>query len=409
MLFNLERARNLIAEAGLDAIILVTPRNVIYGSDIASEYMLGGLDDYTHAVLVPVRADLAPAFIVPDNDMPHIVESSTWLQDLYPYGNAWCSIGRFMGATLEAHLDTEFRNRLKVMRSKLSSRQVATFTEALERALGDRGLKSARLGCDDLPLAQLLEERGVGGGAKIKFARQLMRNVRAVKTPDELAILTKAANINAKAMLHAAKNAREGMLEVELVRSWHVALAEQDAQHAGERGMFFGTGDASTFYLPSDEKRRLEKGDSVVLDCIASYKRYCMDVARTAIVGEPSKEQVHRHRAVDTALSAAIEMTKPGAHTRDIQTLIEDTIDSFGLTGKLTSALTHGIGLEVFEFPNHDGLANGFPLEEGMTVNTEVFYRDPNLGGFHMEDTVVVTRTGCRILSDPLPRELITL
>jgi Xaa-Pro dipeptidase len=408
MLFNLERAQQLIADANLDAVVLATPTNVIYGSDIASEYLLGGLDDYTHAVVIPASSSVSPAFIVPDNDMPHIVESATWLEELYPYGNAWCSIGRFMGETLEAHVDTAFRDRLQSRRRSLGGRQVQTFIDALQKAIADRNLTAARIGCDDMPLARMLEERNVGANMGIPYVRQLVRRIRAVKTPSEVELLTKAATINANAVMKTAKQAREGMLETDLIRSWHMALTEQDAQHAGERGMFFGTGDASTFYLPSDQHRTLRKGDSVIFDCIGSYKRYCMDVARTAIVGEPSKELLHRHCAVDTALSASLDMTRAGVHTRDIAALIEDTIDSFGLKGNLTSSLTHGIGLVVFEFPNADGLANGFPLEEGMSVNTEVFYRDPYLGGFHMEDTVVVTQSGHRILSS-LPRDLITI
>ena len=65
-----------------------------------------------------------------------------------------------------------------------------------------------------------------------------------------------------------------------------------------------------------------------------------------------------------------------------------------------------GLGLEVFEFPFADGLAAGFALERDMVVNTEVFYRDPELGAFHLEDSVVVTEEGCRLLHD-MPRDLV--
>jgi Xaa-Pro aminopeptidase len=408
MLINLERAQALMAEAGLDAVVLVTPPNVIYASDVASEYLLGGFEDYTHAVVVPASKGTAPALVMPDNDLPHLAVSPSWIDDVYPFGNPWSSIGLFMGETLEHHLADGFRSDLQKLRRNVAPRQVGSLVEAVTKALGDRGLTQARVGCDDLAIARTLEERGIAGGKRIPHVRQLMRSIRAIKTAEELEILTRAARINGVALTKAATRAHEGMRETDLIRSWRLALTEQDARHGGDRGMLFGTGDASAFYLPSDEGRTLRAGDTVVLDCIGSYKRYYMDMARTAVVGSPSKEVRHRHRAVETAVAAAIDHTRPGVHTAQIQDVILKTIESFGLKSDTTSALTHGIGLEVFEFPVEDGLSKGFQLEAGMVVNSEVFYRDVEFGGFHLEDTVAVTANGCRPLAD-VPRDLIAL
>jgi len=405
MLINLPRARALISEAGLDAVVLATLPNITYSSDVASEYMLGTFEDYTHAVVLPAREDVAPALVVPDNDLPHMAESPSWIDDIYSYGNPWSSIGQFIGRTLEDHLGTPFRERLQALRRRTSQRQVGTMLEALTTALADRGLQRARIGCDDMPIARMLEERAIGGHGGIPHVRQLMRTIRAVKTAEEVELLGRAAEINAAALTRAAHQAHAGMRETDLIRSWRTALTELDAHHVGERGMLFGTGDASTFYLPSDQRRTLRAGEAVVLDCIGSYKRYFMDVARTAVVGEPSEKQRHRHHAVATSIAAAIDATRPGVHTAQIAALICKTLVGFGLPVDTTSTLTHGIGLEVFEFPAEDGLPNGFALEEGMVVNSEVFYRDVELGGFHMEDTVVVTHNGARVLAD-LSREL---
>jgi Xaa-Pro aminopeptidase len=408
MLLNQKRAQDLLTEAALDGVILVTEPNIIYSSDLASEYMLGRFDDYTHAVILPRSPDVAPALIIPDNDMPHVVEVAPWIEDIYAYGNEWSSIGRFIGETLEARLDTPFRHRLQQFRSSLKDRKAATLSDAIEKALADRGLLKASLGCDDMAFGSVLRARGIGGAREISFVRQLMRTIRAIKTAEEIEILTQGANINGGALMKAAGLAHAGVSEVDVIRGWRIALEEQDARHSGERGMLFGTGDASAFYLPSDSTRRLENGDPFVLDCIGSYKRYFMDMARTAIVGEPSKAQRDRYRAVHAAATGAIEATRPGVHTADIAAIICRTIEGFGFRSDTTSALTHGIGLEVFEFPTSDGLANGFLLEEGMVVNSEVFYRDPELGGFHLEDTVVVTKDGCRLLCNAA-RDLIVV
>jgi Xaa-Pro aminopeptidase len=143
----------------------------------------------------------------------------------------------------------------------------------------------------------------------------------------------------------------------------------------------------------------------VVLDCLGTYKGYHMDLARTAVVGEPTRDQLHRHRAVVGALTAVEDTIKPGVHAQDLRELVRRSIEASGLKRELVSVTTHGLGLEVFEFPQAESLANGFVLEAGMVVNTEVFYRDLDLGAFHLEDSVLVTETGCRMLR-PMSRDL---
>jgi Xaa-Pro aminopeptidase len=107
-----------------------------------------------------------------------------------------------------------------------------------------------------------------------------------------------------------------------------------------------------------------------------------------------------------TALEAVEAAIRPGVHTQTLRQLTRDTVAGHGLRPELVSVTTHGLGLEVFEFPEEDSLAQGFPLETGMIVNTEVFYRDPVLGSFHLEDSVEVAAGGCRLLH-PVPRELV--
>jgi len=170
--------------------------------------------------------------------------------------------------------------------------------------------------------------------------------------------------------------------------------------------MMFGPGDASSFSLPLSAERTLTRGDAIVLDCLGTWQGYYMDLARTGVVGEPTAAQKHRYEAVLTALRAVEDTMKAGTHTPDVRELVRDTIAGFGLRRELVSVTTHALGLEVFEFPYPDSLAAGFALEAGMIVNTEVFYRDPELGSFHLEDSVAVSATGCSLLH-PVPRDLV--
>lgn len=406
MLLNHERARRVLAEEGLDAVILSTPINVLYASDCVTEFMLGRFEDFTAAVLLPADEALAPALVMPEFDLPFLVENRTWIDDVRVYGNPWSSVGVFMGQTLEAHLDSPLRESLKSLREKTGPGQMETFAGALIQVVQDRGLAAARLGCDDMRLAGILEGGGLGGNAGISDALQPMRRVRCVKTAPEIEILTRGAQINADALAQVIAGGRPGIAEGDLTRVYRRVLTENDARYLGERGMMFGTGDASAFSLPASADRVLSEGDAVVLDCLGTYQLYHMDLARTATVGAASADQSQRYEAARASLEEVEASIRPGVHAQDLRGLVRQAIKNSGLREELVSVTTHGLGLEVFEFPYADSLKNGFVLEEDMVVNTEVFYRDPDLGSFHLEDSVLVTADGCRFLHE-IPRDLV--
>ncbi|MEQ8248876.1 MAG: Xaa-Pro peptidase family protein [Alphaproteobacteria bacterium] len=406
MLLNLSRARAVLAEEGLDAVILATPANVLYASGLASEFMLGHFEDYTSAVVLPADPDLPPALVLPEFDLPFLVEAGTWIDDIRPFGTPWSTVGTFMGETLERHLETPLRRELKTLRDRLAVTQQPTFLDAVTRTLRDRGLAAAQIGCDDTRLGRMLEDGGIGGNTRIADVLQPMRRVRVVKTSDEVAVLTRGAQINAEALANVIGGGHAGMAERELTQIYRRTLVEADARHLGDRGMMFGAGDGSSFSLPSGESRTLNPGEAVVLDCLGTYKGYHMDLARTAVVGDATPDQRKRYEATVAALEAVEAAIKPGVHTQDLRDLVRATISAHGLRGELTSVTTHGLGLEVFEFPYADSLQKGFTLEQDMVVNTEVFYRDVDLGSFHLEDSVLVTENGCRLLHE-VPRALV--
>lgn len=409
MLLNRPRLEERLAAEGLDAVVLATPINVAYGAGFASEFLLGRFEDWTTAVVLARDPAVPPVIVMPEFDLPYHCEAAGWIEEIQLYGNPWSSVGAFMGATLEARLDSALRVKLKAERERLKPAQQATFFAALEKAIRDRGLAGARLACDDLRVAARLEAAGLGGNQGIADALWTMRRVRIVKTPDERAILTAGAAINAEALDAVIAAARPGLTEADMVRVYRERLTACDARWLGERGMMFGPGDASSFSLPEGAERRLDVGDAIVLDCLGTYRGYHMDLARTGVIGEPSPAQQNRFQAVLTALEAVeAQLMRPGADTQEVRTLVRSVVKGFGLRPELVSVTTHALGLEVFEFPHENALAEGFALEEGMVVNTEVFYRDPELGAFHLEDSVAIEQTGCAWLH-PGKRELVVI
>lgn len=404
-LINLGRARAQMDLEDLDAMVLVTPVNTAYAAGTASEFLLGRFEDWTTAVVLPRDPDVPPGLVIPEFDLPYLIEQPSWIEAVQVYGSPWSSVGVFMGETLERSLSSDLRQRLAEARAEFGPKQQAGFLDALVAVLRDRGLGNARIATDDLRLGRRLEDVAIGR-SPIGDAVQLMRRIRIVKTPAEIALIAKGADINARALAAVIDAGAIGMPEDELIRVYRRTLVDHDARWLGERGMMFGAGDASTFSLPASGERRLTPGDAVVLDCLGTYQGYHMDLARTAVVGEPTAAQHLRYDAVVDALEAVEAAMRPGVHTQALRELTRDTVAKHGLRRDLVSVTTHGIGFEVFEFPYENSLVEGYALELGMVVNTEVFYRDPDLGAFHLEDSVVVEADGCRILR-PVDRDLV--
>ena len=310
MLLNLSRAQSVLAEEGLDAVVLATPVNVIYGSGLASEFMLGHFEDYTSAVILPADPTQAPALVLPEFDLPFMVEAGTWIDDIRPFGSPWSTVGAFMGETLERHLYTPLRQKLKAARDALAPIQRPTFLDAVTSTLKERGLSAARIGCDDARLGRMLEDAQVGGNAGIADVLQIMRRIRVVKTVNEVAVLTRGAQINAAALEAVIAGGHAGMVEHDLTQIYRRTLVEADARHLGDRGMMFGAGDGSSFSLPSVDGHRLNDGEAVVLDCLGTYRAYHMDLARTAVVGTATPDQRKRYQVTVTALEAVEDAIK---------------------------------------------------------------------------------------------------
>ncbi|UCE30413.1 MAG: aminopeptidase P family protein, partial [Burkholderiales bacterium] len=256
-------------------------------------------------------------------------------------------------------------------------------------------------------LGQQLAER-IGSRCTVVDARWVFRRIRLVKTEAEIALLQRAAAINEAALLRASKYIAAGASWSEMIDAFRATLASHAAKPAGERGMLFGAGPDGSFVLDHEYAagKRFAVGDSVVLDAISTYRLYHADMARTAVVGEPSARQSAIFDAVVDVLNEAEQALRPGAHTRALEQTAAALLERRGLEPGLATLVFHPIGLNVFDYGSPEAIAGGWTVEPDTVMNFEVFYRDPEAGGIHLEDSVRVTGGGHDRLSS-LGRELI--
>jgi Xaa-Pro aminopeptidase len=152
--------------------------------------------------------------------------------------------------------------------------------------------------------------------------------------------------------------------------------------------------------------RRLGEDPLLLIDWGADTPAgYKSDLTRTVWRGEPSAQFREVYSVVLAAQAAGIAAIRPGIPAEQVDTLARDVIADAGYAERFIHSLGHGIGLDIHEQPR---LAPKSPvtLQAGMVVTVEPGIYLPNWGGVRIEDDVLVTDTGCQVLSDSLSKRL---
>ena len=241
----------------------------------------------------------------------------------------------------------------------------------------------------------------------LRSTERFIERFRAVKDAAEVSVLREAARRLTSVAETAFDSIRVGLAEREVA-----AVIETALRRAGyERPSFdtivgSGPNSALPHYRAGD--RALHDGDLVVLDFGGVLDGYCSDLTRTVTVGNPSPEARRLHAAVLEAQSAAIDAVKPGVTTADVDGAARQVLVGHGLGEAFGHGTGHGLGLDVHEEPRVSKPRPDVPperLEPGMVFTIEPGAYVPGFGGVRIEDDVLVTETGCEVLTS-VPRDL---
>ena len=136
----------------------------------------------------------------------------------------------------------------------------------------------------------------------------------------------------------------------------------------------------------------------------ATLEGYASDMTRVVFLGRPSARIKRIYSAVLEAQLAAIDAVRPGVTAGSVDSKARRSLKAAKLDKAFVHSTGHGLGLEIHE-PPRLGKKEKTHLEEGMAITIEPGVYLEGLGGIRIEDTVVVTKTGCEILT-PTSKEL---
>jgi Xaa-Pro dipeptidase len=397
MLMNLPRATAVLSRERLDGVIASTMENVGYLTEFFDPNfcMFRGIQEYC----VLETGEAMPGWLVlPRFDLDLVASTPPRVKRVVSFGTF------FYGAPESAALNP-FEHRLAALAGDASA---PSPLDALADVIAES--KFRRIGIDERGISPAILE-----GLRAKFPERefvpvshLFAEIRAVKTPDEIARLAAAVRITEEAICACLKGARAGITEREMTQEFEIALLRQGARPwFSPTPSIVGFGRWSVGVNRPADVHPLVPGDHIRFDVGCLFQGYYSDIARTFCFGGPSEKLARVYRAIRAGQDVALQAVEVGVKASEIFERAMATARAEGLPDFSRQHVGHGIGLEVNEEPIINPKTPQ-PLEAGMVLDVELAYYEPGFGGVHVEDTIVVTEDGHRKLTQ-MSRDLVRL
>ena len=242
-------------------------------------------------------------------------------------------------------------------------------------------------------------------GLVVKDCAPVLYELRRVKTAEEIEAMRRAARAGALAMIEAMRSTQPGVGEWQLD-----ALMSFVQRREGSRGPAYepivGSGPNALALHYSANARVLRPKEMLLIDYAPEFDHYDCDITRSwPTDGEWTPRMIEQYDAVLAAQQAGIAAVKPGATMREIDAACRKVLGERGFGKLLPHGCCHYIGMEV-----HDVGDGGKPFVPGVAFTVEPGAYDPASGiGVRIEDVVVVTATGCEVVSELVPRDRETI
>lgn len=240
---------------------------------------------------------------------------------------------------------------------------------------------------------------------------------RAVKTEREVACLRQSQRAAVKAMKHAISVVRRSRIQRDGTLSWRRKTLTSERLHLEIRRVLLDENCSAPMIIAAGGAQGadphevghgpLRGNEPIVIDIFPRHNAhgYWGDITRTVVKGRPTEEARRMYRAVNAAQRKALQMVRPGIDAAKIHTAVAGVFDDRGFaTGEADGTMFgffhgtgHGVGLEIHEAPNVARTTVRLRAGHVITIEPGLYY--PETGGVRIEDTVVVTKDGCRALA----------
>lgn len=390
------RAQRLMQRAGLDALLLLQPEHVAYAIGVhpgpASLFRRAG----AAAVLVPSDPSEGIAAVLPDLAAGAVRRGCG--ASRIDFHTTWVESG-----TARPHRADESLQEIlgpPAVAARPATLDPMTAFGLIAAQLGLLGLDRGRIGVDFgfVPAADAERLAAALPHAELVDGTDTIQRLRMVKTGREIEKLRLAASLSEAGYRRALSGVRAGIERPALSRLYRDGVEEQ-ARHRG--ATYSGTWDyISIGPDPWGAGKPAEPGDVIKFDVGVVIDGYSSDFARTVCLGASSRAAAELHGALLAGLEAGLAMLRPGTPLSEIHALMRETIIGHGVPHYARGHFGHGLGNDPFseQWPfiaaDSDVMA-----EPGMVLAVEAPHYVDGLGGFIVEDQLIVTEDGIALMT----------
>src|SRR5688572_10465998 len=226
----------------------------------------------------------------------------------------------------------------------------------------------------------------------------VMTNIRKVKDDHEIDLIRKSVAVAEEAFDSIRAEIKPGLTENHLAGLLVFELRSRGASDSSFPVIVAaGTNSSLPHYRPGESL--VQRDQPLLIDWGALYKGYCSDLTRTLMIGRVSDKVKQIYKVVYEAQQAAIKFLRPGVTTMQADRVARDVIEKGGFGKQFGHGLGHGIGREIHELPTMRKTGGEEELRPGMIVTVEPGIYLPGEGGVRIEDDVLITHSGCEVLS----------
>ena len=279
--------------------------------------------------------------------------------------------------------------------------------ESLRDMLADKGCRGKRLGIEFRSYGLtahnwLLVQRALDGFCTIEDASILVDRLRAVKSPQEVRYVRRAAELADDALDEAIKLARPGISEGTILAAMQGAVFEGGGDYAGNE-FIIGSGPAALLVRYVTGRRRLDQNDQLTLEFAGAYRRYHAAMMRTVIIGNPHPRHVEMHEVCVNALYACMDTVKPGNTMGQVYDAHADIMDQSGYHRHRMKACGYGLGAvynPLWVDPPMFHAGNPVVIKRNNVFFLHMILANSDTGqAMTLGQTVLVTETGCEPLT----------
>ena len=365
---KLRKLVGVIKREGLDALYLNRIENVRYSTDLRPVVSMWFQNSYSSVV----TSDGEVVLLTVAGDYMHFKHYMPWMKDI------------------------------RVMHGIGRAQEVASVF---------RDYRLKKVGFDQLSFDDHQALREASRGTDLVSVGGKVAEARAVKFEEEIQVMDESSRVTEASIRGALKSVKAGRREYEIA-----AEGEYAARKLGAEGMSWGlatfSGLNTALMLRHDSEKVVRNGELLIMGYATIYKGYNTDITITTVVGKPSKKQREIYTVTYDAYRAALRATRPGVTTLELHNAAEKVIVEHGYRAYSFSRIQpvlHGVGMNVYEPPFSPEPGKSEPsmkLKPGHVLAIEpaiTLYDDLKVGGCRIGETLVVTETGHRVMTNGRP------